>query len=95
MNSRSLPRCEQPSLKYVKEYEEPMTFSTLIALIAVISLVGWAIWYVVKEKRKGTVCIGCPVAGSCSKVDLCETSTTTPDGRIYLPITPVPPQKHQ
>lgn len=29
-------------------------------------LVGGAIFYVVKEKKKGVRCIGCPSAGKCS-----------------------------
>ena len=30
-----------------------------------VLLVGAAIRYIVKEKKKGTVCIGCPSAGTC------------------------------
>ena len=30
-----------------------------------VVLVGAAIAYIVKEKKKGTVCIGCPSAGTC------------------------------
>lgn len=36
----------------------------IIAVVAVI--VGAAIAYIVKEKKRGTVCIGCPSAGTCS-----------------------------
>ena len=40
-------------------------------IIAIILIVlGAAIFYIVKEKKKGTVCIGCPHAGTCqSKSD--------------------------
>lgn len=39
-----------------------------LAIVAVIALaVGAAITYIVKEKKKGTVCIGCPSAGTCSR----------------------------
>ena len=34
-------------------------------LVAVI--VGAALLYIRKEKKKGAVCIGCPNAGSCGK----------------------------
>ena len=34
-------------------------------LVAVI--VGAALLYIRKEKKKGAVCIGCPNAGSCAK----------------------------
>lgn len=38
----------------------------IVILILAILLVG-AIGYIVKEKKKGVQCIGCPLAGSCSK----------------------------
>lgn len=31
-----------------------------------IVLVGAAIAYIVREKKRGVVCIGCPAAGTCS-----------------------------
>ncbi len=39
---------------------------TLIALVIVVAIVGAAICYIVKEKKKGTRCIGCPNAGKCA-----------------------------
>ena len=30
-------------------------------------IIGAAIAYIVKEKKRGTKCIGCPAAGSCSR----------------------------
>ena len=36
-------------------------------VIAVIAgILGAAIWYIRKEKKKGTKCVGCPHSGSCS-----------------------------
>lgn len=32
-----------------------------------IIVVGAAIAYIIKEKKKGTVCIGCPNAGTCAR----------------------------
>lgn len=32
-----------------------------------IIIVGGAIIYIVKEKKKGTKCIGCPASGCCNK----------------------------
>lgn len=37
-----------------------------IVVGVLILILGWAIRYMVKEKKKGTVCIGCPNAESCS-----------------------------
>ncbi|WP_311588820.1 hypothetical protein [Varibaculum massiliense] len=40
--------------------------STVIASVALVAIVGGAITYIVKEKCKGTKCIGCPVSSSCT-----------------------------
>ena len=47
-----------------------MNISTIIALVAVALILFLAIRYLVKEKKKGTKCIGCPQAGSCQKKHL-------------------------
>lgn len=41
-----------------------MTNVIIIAAVAVI--LGAAIRYIIKEKKRGAVCIGCPSCGSCS-----------------------------
>ena len=41
--------------------------ATIIALIALAAILFFAIRYIIKEKKKGTKCIGCPYAGSCTK----------------------------
>lgn len=39
-----------------------------IIVIAVVSvMIGAAIAYIVKEKKKGVKCIGCPAAAECAK----------------------------
>lgn len=38
-----------------------------LILVGVIGLiVGSAITYIIKEKKKGVQCIGCPLAGKCT-----------------------------
>ena len=37
-----------------------------ITLAVIVLIVGAAIAYIRKEKKKGTVCIGCPSAGTCA-----------------------------
>ena len=38
-----------------------------VIIIAVIAaILGAAIWYIRKEKRKGAACIGCPHGASCA-----------------------------
>ena len=39
----------------------------IIVGLIVAGIVGAALIYIRKEKEKGTVCIGCPNAGSCGK----------------------------
>ena len=47
----------------------------VIVIAILLLLIGGAIWYIVKEKKKGTKCIGCPYANSCSsKASGCECS---------------------
>ncbi|MEE1304095.1 MAG: FeoB-associated Cys-rich membrane protein [Agathobacter sp.] len=40
--------------------------NNLIIIGTIIVLVGTAVIYIRKEKKKGKRCIGCPAAGSCS-----------------------------
>ena len=44
-----------------------MNTSTIIGLVALGLILFLAVRYIVKEKRNGTKCIGCPHAGSCNK----------------------------
>ena len=44
-----------------------MNIATVIAVIALVLIVFFAVRYIVKEKKKGTKCIGCPMAGQCEK----------------------------
>lgn len=37
----------------------------LIVVIILIILIGGAVTYIVKAKKKGTKCIGCPACGNC------------------------------
>ena len=41
--------------------------ATVIAVIAVAVILFLAIRYIIKEKRRGVKCIGCPMAGSCPR----------------------------
>ena len=44
-----------------------MNMATVIAVIAIVLIVFFAVRYIYKEKKKGTKCIGCPYADSCQK----------------------------
>ena len=43
------------------------TVSDIIVSLIILAIVGLAIYYIVKEKRKGNTCIGCPMSGKCPK----------------------------
>ena len=38
----------------------------LIVVAILVLAIGAAVVYIIKEKKKGTKCIGCPAAGACS-----------------------------
>ncbi len=39
----------------------------VIIILVILAIVALAAIYIIKEKKKGTKCIGCPYAKSCSK----------------------------
>ena len=39
--------------------------SFIVGLI-IVAIVGAAVAYIIKEKKKGVKCIGCPMAGTCA-----------------------------
>lgn len=41
--------------------------TTIVAIAVLALIVSLAVRYIVREKRRGTKCIGCPFAGSCEK----------------------------
>ena len=46
-----------------------MNTATIFAVIILALIVSLAVRYIVREKRRGTKCIGCPFAGTCEKHD--------------------------
>ena len=42
-----------------------MTPIEIISLAAIALTVGGAVFYIIKSKRSGKKCIGCPYAGKC------------------------------
>ena len=39
----------------------------IIAVMVIVAVVGLAVMYIVKERKKGNRCIGCPHADACAK----------------------------
>ncbi len=44
-----------------------MNLATMIAVAALVVIISLAVAYIVREKRRGVKCIGCPLADSCTK----------------------------
>lgn len=36
-------------------------------VVVLLLIIGAAVTYIVKEKKRGTRCIGCPAAGNCQR----------------------------
>ena len=50
-----------------------MNFSDIIALLVIALILGLAIFYIVKAKKSGKKCIGCPDSAGCSgKCNACS-----------------------
>ena len=49
-----------------------MSLTDCIVLGVFLLILGLVIFYIVREKKKGTACIGCPHAGSCAKKNCCN-----------------------
>ena len=41
--------------------------ANFVVLTVVLVIVGAAVAYIIKEKKRGVKCIGCPAAGTCQK----------------------------
>ena len=61
-----------------------MTLTDIIAIAVIAAVVGIAVAYIVRQKKKGAKCIGCPYAESCAKKakeGSCSCSTTENNDR--------------
>ena len=61
-----------------------MTATDIIAIAVIAAVVGIAVAYIVRQKKKGAKCIGCPYAESCAKrakEGSCSCSTTENNDR--------------
>ena len=59
--------CADRDRKEMTLMEGQWNMATVMAVIAIVVILFLAIRYIVREKRKGVHCIGCPMAGSCTK----------------------------
>lgn len=44
-----------------------MNLATVIAIVVLLLVVSLALRYIIREKKRGVKCVGCPNAGSCTK----------------------------
>lgn len=40
--------------------------ANVILAIILVAIIGGAICYIIREKKKGVACVGCPSAGTCA-----------------------------
>ena len=40
--------------------------ANVIVIAVVAAIIGGALWYIRREKRRGKKCVGCPYANQCS-----------------------------
>ena len=43
-----------------------MDITNIVIILILLVILGSACFYIVKEKKRGVKCIGCPMAGQCS-----------------------------
>lgn len=44
-----------------------MNIGDVVAIVSILIVIGGAVAYIIKSKKSGKKCIGCPYASSCSK----------------------------
>lgn len=56
-----------------------MTITDIVIGLIIVLAVGAAIAYIVREKKKGVMCIGCPEGGTCARKGKGGCSCTIPE----------------
>lgn len=51
----------------------------LILIVVLLAIVGAAIFYIYKAKKRGEVCVGCPYAKQCGK---CKCSSSNAEMKL-------------
>ena len=49
-------------------------YKDLIIIGILIVIIGGAVTYIVKSKKRGVKCIGCPSGGKCSQCNICSNN---------------------
>ena len=57
-----------------------MGAETYIVIAVILVIIGLAAGYVIKAKKSGKKCIGCPYSGSCGKAEKCDITEKTTCG---------------
>ncbi len=56
-----------------------MDITTIIVIAVIVAILGSAIFYIVRAKKRGVKCIGCPAGSSCSGHCCSGSKPTTPE----------------
>ena len=62
-----------------------MTPESMIAIAAIVLLVGGAVAYIIRSKKAGKRCIGCPYAKSCGGRCSTSSDSSTPSSDDKTP----------
>ena len=52
-----------------------MDFVDVIAIVVIVLIIGGAVAYIIKAKKSGKKCIGCPDSAACSAQSKCGSGT--------------------
>ncbi len=60
-----------------------MGIEDIILIVVLVAIIGGAVAYIVKAKKKGVKCIGCPAAKTCG--GKCKGDLVDPSGQRTAP----------
>lgn len=56
-----------------------MDLTKIITIAVIVLIIGGALFYIIKQKRSGSKCIGCPYAQQCGDHNKSECEHCTPE----------------
>lgn len=54
-----------------------VTLTDFIIVLVIAVIIGAALWYIIRAKRSGKRCVGCPDGGACGKGCSCGCGCST------------------
>lgn len=57
-----------------------MQLIDILVIAVIVIILGFAVGYIIKEKKRGKKCIGCPYACSCASKSQCNSNAKEDKG---------------